>query len=204
MLGHLATGMPTPSGMTDCCVWLARADSAAANWLWIHGTKDGRSVAFALSYFGGPGLTGILITVGLVLIWRRRWRALAALAITCGVGAVLNVVLKAAFQRSRPAFPGHAPVGWSFPSAHAMNSFVAYGFLAMWAIRTWPQWRTPIALSAVALVAAIGFARLYLGMHYSSDILGGYAAGLVWLVICTLGLRLGERDHDRKHSLDRT
>ena len=80
------------------------------------------------------------------------------------------------------------PSGWSFPSGHAMGSFVTYGFLAYLLTRVprvdVPR-RTAVAVLAV-LVLLIGFSRIYLGAHYLSDVIGGYAAAAVWLTFCIL------------------
>jgi len=70
-----------------------------------------------------------------------------------------------------------------------MNSLVTYGFLAAWLIALRPGFRTPAIVTTVVLVVAIGFARIYLGVHYLSDVLAGYSAGMVWLLVCTSGLR---------------
>jgi membrane-associated phospholipid phosphatase len=72
---------------------------------------------------------------------------------------------------------------YSFPSGHAMESFVAYGMLAYLAVlwlRTWEA-RVAVICGAALLVVLIGFSRMYLGVHYFSDVIAGYAAGGVWL-----------------------
>jgi membrane-associated phospholipid phosphatase len=72
---------------------------------------------------------------------------------------------------------------YSFPSGHAMESLVAYAMLAYFAVlalRTWEA-RVGVVCGAALLVVLIGFSRMYLGVHYLSDVLAGYAAGTVWL-----------------------
>jgi undecaprenyl-diphosphatase len=100
-------------------------------------------------------------------------------------GSLLHRVLKALFPRERPYFadPFVFESSSSFPSGHAMASLICYGLLSylLWLAlpRLWPR---IVAVSAVwLLVLAIGFSRLYLGAHYMSDVIGGYAAGTVWL-----------------------
>ena len=170
--------------------WLARSDVFVANWLQQHGTETGEVVFRAISYLGGAGLTALVLAASLSMAWRRDWRLLVALAITCGGAALLNGALKEEFRRARPSFASAFTLSsWSFPSAHAMNSLVTYGFLAAWLIALRPSVRTPAIVTTVVLVVAIGFARIYLGVHYLSDVLAGYSAGMVWLIVCTGGLR---------------
>ena len=99
--------------------------------------------------------------------------------------ALLNWLLKGLFQRPRPHFahPLVVESSYSFPSGHAMESFVAYGmlaYLAVLALRTWEA-RVAVVCGAALLVVLIGFSRMYLGVHYFSDVIAGYAAGGVWL-----------------------
>jgi membrane-associated phospholipid phosphatase len=80
------------------------------------------------------------------------------------------------------------PPGWSFPSGHAMGSFVTYGFLAYLLSRVpWARFpRRTVTAALAALVLLIGFSRMYLGAHFLSDVIGGYAAAAVWLTFCIL------------------
>lgn len=112
------------------------------------------------------------------------------------VGAVgLNYLLKEVFGRARPALWNHiVDVGhYSFPSGHAMVSLVMYGFIGYVLAKQYPQWRRQIYASTASLILAIGFSRLYLGVHWATDVIVGYAAGLIWLVTCTRGLELEEK-----------
>jgi undecaprenyl-diphosphatase len=174
--------------------WMVRIDNTVTNWLQTHGTEFGESVFWSISLLGAPVLVALLVTVAGVLAYRRNWRRLVALAITCGGGAILNVALKASMQRTRPSYASEFNArSWSFPSGHAMDSVIAYGFLAHWAISRRPQWRKPIIIATIALVGTIGYARIYLGVHYLSDVVAGYCAGCVWLVICINGFRFAQR-----------
>jgi membrane-associated phospholipid phosphatase len=100
--------------------------------------------------------------------------------------AILNKLLKGLFQRPRPHFahPLVVETSYSLPSGHAMESFVAYGMLTYLAVLLWlRRWETRVAAvcGAALLVVLIGFSRMYLGVHYFSDVVAGYAAGGVWL-----------------------
>ena len=98
---------------------------------------------------------------------------------------MLNQVLKALFARPRQHFehPLLVETSYSFPSGHAMGSLLAYGMLAYFAVLALGSWRSRVgAVFAVALlVLLIGLSRMYLGVHYLSDVAAGYAAGGVWL-----------------------
>ena len=99
--------------------------------------------------------------------------------------AALNHLLKGLFARPRPFFehPLLVETSYSFPSGHAMESFVLYGMLAYFAVLALESWRarTAVVFGAALLVLLIGFSRMYLGVHYFSDVVAGYAAGGVWL-----------------------
>src|SRR5262249_7123809 len=152
------------------------------NWLQVHGTETGESIFVTVSWLGAQVLIALLIIVAIVLLVRRDWRHLAVLAVTCGGGAVLNGLLKLVFHRARPSFATEFNArSWSFPSGQAMDSLIVYGLLAYWLVRRLPRFRLIIALAAAALVLTIGFARIYLGVHYLSDVLAGFSAGFIWL-----------------------
>lgn len=162
-------------------------------WLQVHGTETGESIFVGVSYLGSEILIALLVIVGAVLIARRDWRHLVALAVTCGGGELLNAALKVIYHRARPTYAAEFnPASWSFPSGHAMDSLIVYGLFAYWlARRKWAA-RVPIFAGAAVIVGAIGYARIYLGVHYLSDVVAGYCAGLVWLVVCVSGYEFAE------------
>jgi undecaprenyl-diphosphatase len=127
-----------------------------------------------------------LVLVGLMMR-QRRHQELAALWVIATLGvAQLNWLLKELFQRPRPDNALYLAGGWSFPSGHSMGSLVVYGMLAyllLVAVRgRWAQ--RCIVAGVVVLVAAIGFSRAYLSVHWPTDVVGGYAAGTAWLALC--------------------
>jgi undecaprenyl-diphosphatase len=98
--------------------------------------------------------------------------------------AVLDVVLKLAFHRVRPtAYFGTSPGSFSFPSGHALGSLCFYGALAviLSAHITKKKTRAIIWTVALGIAGIIGLSRIYLGVHYPSDVLAGYSAGVVWV-----------------------
>jgi membrane-associated phospholipid phosphatase len=111
---------------------------------------------------------------------------------------VLESVLKHAIQRPRPIYASAALHGnsFSFPSGHAMGSLVTYGMCAYLAATFWTKrssTRLVVSVAASILVVAIGLSRLYLGVHYLSDVVAGYAAGTVWLTACATGCDIATR-----------
>lgn len=167
---------------------MVQVDHRVTLWLQRHGTEQGEAIFQFISRFGGPWLSGILIIVGVVFLLRRDWRHLLMLLVTCGGGSLLNVGLKMVFHRHRPRFAlEFDETSFSFPSGHAMDSFVAYGLLAYWLSSRVPRHRWLVFVGAAAVVLTIGYARIYLGVHYLSDVVAGYSAGLIWLAVCITG-----------------
>jgi undecaprenyl-diphosphatase len=105
-------------------------------------------------------------------------------AITMLGVAVLDVALKLAFHRPRPvAFFGATPNSYSFPSGHALGSLCFYGILAaiLASLARGRGTKLCIWIAAVLLAGMIGLSRIYLGVHYPSDVIAGYCAAIVWV-----------------------
>lgn len=139
----------------------------------------------AVSFLGKP--ITLVVIIGGVVVWaltRRAHRLALFLAVT-GIGAgVVNTSLKLAVGRARPEVdvPVHEAFGLSFPSGHAMFSTACYGALLVALLpHAPPAWRGVLRWATVALVLAIGFTRLALGVHFLTDVLGGHVLGLAWL-----------------------
>jgi undecaprenyl-diphosphatase len=132
----------------------------------------------------------VLVPLGVVILWRllasRRRHAAVMLAIASLGGEGLNQILKVVFGRPRPdeAFFGYQlPQSYSFPSGHALVSCCFFGSLAAILTRRKHAGVTTYLIWAGASAAAalIGFSRIYLGVHYASDVLAGYSAAIVWV-----------------------
>lgn len=138
---------------------------------------------FAVSFMGATGLI-IAAGIALTLFLHFRWRRAAVWLLVTLLGAlILDVTLKLAFHRARPnPFFGPIPDTYSFPSGHSLFSFCFYGVLAgLLADRARSvSLRVVIWAIAALLVLAIGVSRIYLGVHYPSDVLAGYLVGTIW------------------------
>lgn len=143
------------------------------------------------------GSTAILITVVAVLaliLWRMRRRRHAILLVLGAAGGnILMEILKQVFRRPRPVpfFGLPTPDSWSFPSGHALNSFCVYVLAAALISRQVRSEAGRIACWSVAVILAVmpGISRIYLGVHYPSDVLAGYVAATAWLCGLLAALR---------------
>jgi undecaprenyl-diphosphatase len=130
--------------------------------------------------------------------WRREW---VLLVTTMGGASLLNVTLKLSFQRTRPSpfFGTDLPSSFSFPSGHALLSLCFYWILAhIAASRQRSAWvRGGLWSAASLLIGAIGFSRIYLGVHYPTDVLAAFAAGSVWIGFIVVADCLNARDNLR-------
>jgi membrane-associated phospholipid phosphatase len=150
-------------------------------------------IAIAVTFLGEPFVLIILsCTLAFISLWQRKWAEASVFAIVVAGGISLNFWLKTLFARARPALWEHIVDvrNYSFPSGHAMVSLIVYGFIGYWLIIRYPSAQKPILTATVLLVVAIGLSRLYLGVHWPTDVVAGYAAGLVWLFICILILEV--------------
>jgi membrane-associated phospholipid phosphatase len=177
---------------------LIQFDLTIADALHRHASAPLVAVAKAVTLLGSPLFIAVwgLLVVGL-LIGRRQYLLLGGWLAALVGGSLLDVALKRVFHRTRPTWdvPLLTAAGWSFPSGHAMGSLVAYGMLAYLLVRETHSRRRRWGIigGAVLLVLLIGLTRMYLGVHYFSDVIGGYAAGVVWLAACISGLEVVRR-----------
>ena len=139
---------------------------------------------FAITLLGGDGLVlAAFVSLGLFLYFHRR-RAALWLVVTFAGAIILDVALKYGFHRARPTpFYGPIPRTYSFPSGHSLFSFCFYGVLAgLLVVRVRSRAaRIAIWASATVLILAIGLSRIYLGVHYPSDVIAGYLTGTLWV-----------------------
>ncbi len=170
-------------------------DNAVLAWLHQLSSPELDALARGISLLGSQGLAVILGLLLIAFVWRRRWGAAVGLMVVTGGAQLLNDVLKELFHRTRPAPDGGslfiAAQSFSFPSGHAMVSAAFYLFLAYLAWRLLRgSLRVAAVVLAVGLVLLIGLSRLYLGVHYFSDVVAGYVAGFFWTDAVILAGRL--------------
>lgn len=179
---------------------LAR-DVQVSVWLHTHGSPV--LTAFLLVITQMHSVLGVL-TLSLIaafFVWRngdRLW--VLSLALVVPGGMLINSALKILFDRARPTWddPLLTLTTGSFPSGHAAGSTLFYGFLAcylVWRMKS-DSARALVILGCVAMVALVGFSRVYLGVHYLSDVLAGMSLGTAWLALCMIAVRAFARHRD--------
>jgi undecaprenyl-diphosphatase len=178
---------------------LTHFDMALLDWIHAHATPAGYAIFNAITLLGSPvTMSALAVGVSLILAARRQWILLGGWLAAFAGGGLLDAVLKLVIQRPRPPYAGAFlhHYSWSFPSGHAMGSLIGYGMLAYVLVVLWIHSRRgqiAVVLAVALLIVAIGLSRLYLGVHYFSDVVGGYAAGLLWLSACISGLEVARR-----------
>jgi len=181
---------------------IASFDQALAHALREHATPSAVTVFSAITRLGNLSVLAALgISVGLLLILLRRRFLLVGWGAALMGGGLLNVALKGLFRRARPvlANPFVTESGWSFPSGHAMGALIAYGMLAYILVSfSDGKGGRVIVLTAAVLILLIGASRMYLGVHYFSDIVAGYIAGVAWLATCITGTEIARRHRHQK------
>jgi undecaprenyl-diphosphatase len=138
-------------------------------------------------------LTVLCIAVAVLLLTLRRYWLAAGWVLALAGNGLLNQALKKVFERVRPEHDHGFIVetGFSFPSGHSSGAVVAYGMLAYLVIRLMPpRWHLPALLCGTALAFAVGASRVFLQVHFATDVLAGFASGTVWLAVCIASIEL--------------
>lgn len=168
---------------------IARADVPVLNWVVGHRSGALTWAMTEASAAGGTAGMTVLAVAAATVLWRRRRPAEAVVTLVAAVGAALLVVgFKNLYGRARPplALQLVRPTSLSLPSGHAVGSIVVLGVIA--AILAVPACtrarRVLVILPVSAAVALIGFSRLYLGVHWLTDVLAGWLLGGAWLALC--------------------
>ena len=154
----------------------------------VHGWASPGLTSFmrTMTWIGSVKFLVPLVAVCVAAFLYARWRRAAFLLLIAVGGAIpLDAALKVAFHRRRPVpfFDTPLPATYSFPSGHALFAFCIFGVLAsITTARTERVWlRAVIWMFAVVLVFLIGLSRVYLGVHYPSDVVAGYLAAAIWV-----------------------
>jgi undecaprenyl-diphosphatase len=143
-----------------------------------------------------PTLTALGLAVTVFLLLQKRWLLAASWSIALAGNGLLIRLLKWIFKRERPLHEHGLLIeqGWSFPSGHASGALVAYGMLAYLLVRSTPRyWHLAVVSAAIGVILMVGFSRVFLQVHYFSDVMAGYMSGAAWLVVCVGGCEVALR-----------
>lgn len=169
---------------------IVQIDQAVAHELYQQGLKSPNLITFhkVISAIGLPGIWIMGVLVGLVFLLRRQRLHLIVWSVTLIGGVLANNLIKLAFARPRPVFsdPFVIEQNFSFPSGHAMMAVIGFGMLAYILILPLRSRLLSVLITfgMILLVILIGISRMALGVHFFSDVMGGFAAGGVWLALC--------------------
>lgn len=164
-------------------------DTAVLDWIAQHRPPGLEPIMLEITFLGTGTVVMMIVAVSGMFLWltKHRYSALLLLIATVG-GILLNNLLKLGFGRPRPqVFDwGTEVISWSFPSGHAMSATVVYSTVAYLAARLQRRHlhRVSTMICAALLIILIGISRLYLGVHYPSDVIAGVIIGLAWAGFC--------------------
>jgi membrane-associated phospholipid phosphatase len=177
-------------------------DAALTQWLHRHATPAmTRWVLVVTNLHSTLAISCYSVLVGLYFAFTRHWRRVATLFVCAAGGLTLNVLMKLAFHRARPVLdhPLLTLSSYSFPSGHVAGSTVFYGLGMLFLFTRVHRWVPRIAIAAGALlaVALVAFTRVYLGVHFLSDVAAAFAEAVAWLAISLTALDAYWRRRDR-------
>ncbi|WP_187263049.1 phosphatase PAP2 family protein [Pontibacter beigongshangensis] len=173
-------------------------DTAAFNFASSITTAGFTSFIEFITFFGSRQFltpAALLLIAYFLFVRKHHWYSLKVPVVALG-SITLNVVLKYLFDRPRPAMPHLVEAsGLSFPSGHSMVAASFYGLLIYlaWKHVEPPVWRYSLVAILTFLIFMIGFSRIYLHVHYATDVMAGFAAGFMWVIIGLWTLRKIER-----------
>ena len=170
---------------------LQQIDMRVHDWAVHERNRDATGFFTLMTIIGGAaGVATIAAITTIALVILRRFRWAIYVAFNMSIGGLFDVELKRFFARARPdeaEMLRHAS-GYSFPSGHAMGSTILFTTLSYLAIRTFPRWRWKSAALAlgVTFIVSVALSRVYLGVHWISDVSAGITAGLLWVTMTTV------------------
>lgn len=180
------------SGVLDAVLdnkTLVAIDRAVETWFHAHATAGGLAFFNIVTQLGSPVVNVLIGIVAIYLLYKRQFPLLFTwLAANLG-GKIIELVIKNTVHRSRPTYAAEflRTVSFSFPSGHTMGSTICYLMLAyiVAARPGTPRRARPAAfVVAMVVIVAVAFSRLYLQVHYPTDVIGGFTAGFAWLAAC--------------------
>jgi len=166
---------------------LINLDQQLFSFLLEHRTNLG-TLIFSVFSFGGnwPVVMFLMVAVIIFLFFRKKFIFIGPLIFSVVGSGLVTALAKLSFVRPRPALSVFGEQGFSFPSGHATVAVALYAYLAF---LYWGRRKKLIYIITIFIILAIGFSRLYLGAHYLSDVLAGYAVGLLFFVVAVVGTK---------------
>lgn len=163
---------------------------------WFHANSHPLVTQFMLVITHWHSTAGVLLmsaVLGVALYSLARLWWLLALVLSVGGGLLLNVAVKHLVQRARPLFddPMLTLTSYSFPSGHTAGATLFYGFITVFLL-SHPgarRWRGLMVGVAAVMVLLVGLSRMYLGVHYFTDVVAAMVEGLLWLALCLTGVQ---------------
>lgn len=163
-----------------------RFDTEISQYIYSFRTSELTQFMIFISWLGADFILAVSTVILIFFTWKKHKSESLIFFVMLLFGALLNLLLKEVFRRPRPTFDSLLNLSsYSFPSGHAMNSFVFYATVSYF----FYHFTKNIMLSllvvtiSVILVLLIGISRIYLGVHYPSDVIAGYLAGLFWFML---------------------
>lgn len=181
-----------------------KLDASAAEWLHARLVHNHAAVIAmqAVSFTGKPVFLFFLVGLPVVWLWRNGARKLVIFLLVVSLGgSAIDTAVKVLVGRPRPRLdePIATAFGKSFPSGHSMSSLICYGALLVVFLPLVPRrWRVVTIVATASWVLAVGFSRLALGVHFLSDVLGGYVLGAAWLIGSIAAFEVWREDRGRR------
>ena len=177
---------------------LVSLDIRVTEWLHAHATPALTNIIVAITNAHSMAAISVYTAVlALILAWKRDWLWMWTAVLTVSGGLLINWLLKQVFQRARPTLdnPLLTLETYSFPSAHTAGATLFYGVLAAYLISRCDNVAAKMgcALVAACFIALAGFSRVYLGVHFTSDVIGAACASAAWLAFCLAGMQAYEK-----------
>jgi membrane-associated phospholipid phosphatase len=186
-VGELLSLAERPGGATS-------VDASITTWIIAHRTPTLTTVAKTFSTLGSQQvLTPLVVVVLLIVLMRRAWALAGLLVVAWGGAIILYSLTKQIVGRHRPPTDIWltTAAGKSFPSGHAVQSLATYVAVAWVAGVALRRARAPAIAAAVILAAGAGWSRVYLGVHWATDVAAGWLIGAAWvMIIVWLGMRI--------------
>ncbi len=168
---------------------VVKFDTEVSQSIYSYRTPVVTEVMKFISLMGADFMIACATVILIILTFKKHKRESLIFSLIFILGAGLNLLLKEIFQRPRPNIdPLLTLTSYSFPSGHAMNSFIFYAVISYFTFHFTRSIKVTFLVGVVSaiLVSLIGVSRVYLGVHYPSDVIAGFAAGLLWFVLVLL------------------